>query len=254
MPRKTNALLDSFGTLKPHQPSLRERGVNALREALFSDDRAGQGQAENLMGYLDYTPVGAATAMYDAGRLGAEGDYLGAGLNTAMAAFPAKGSLRAFHGSFQKGLKNKLSTRKAIETENALFAASNPDVAETFTVPREYGEPMYYDEAGNEIEPGEILNLTLDPRNPYEVPADQAQKFIDDTTFQGQVMRDARGRGHDMVAARNVLEGIGERYPGDVYGVLDDSVINYFPEQLGPEGLPLFGAARKPGPSKRTKE
>ncbi len=88
MPRKTNALLDSFGTLKAHQPSLRERSVNALRQALFSDDRAGQGQAENLMGYLDYTPVGAATAMYDAGRSGAEGDYLGAWLGVAMAGVP----------------------------------------------------------------------------------------------------------------------------------------------------------------------
>ncbi len=105
MPRKTNALLDASGTLKAHQPSLRERGVNALRQLLFTDDRAGQQQAFRLMDYADYTPVGAAVDAYD---IMAEEGMHGAPLAVAMAGLPAP--LR--HGSPVKGLRNLLKSER----------------------------------------------------------------------------------------------------------------------------------------------
>ena len=134
--------------------------------------------------------------------------------------------ITVYHGSSVRGLKpHQISTRNAIETRNTVFAASNEDVASTFTVPREYGEPMYYDEMGREVKPGKVHSLNLLPKNPYEVPAADAQRFIDDTTFQGQVIEEARRKGHDLVIAKNVKEGIGETYPGDVFAILDDGVI-----------------------------
>jgi hypothetical protein len=138
---------------------------------------------------------------------------------------PAATGIRAYHGSPKKGL-TRLSTRYAVETPNAVFAAKNPDVAHTFTIPREYGEPVYVDEFGNDIEPGEVFELNLTPKSVISVSPEEAQKFIDDTAFQTEFVKNARQKGHDLVVAPDVLEGIGERSRGDVYAVLDDRIIS----------------------------
>ncbi len=139
MPRPTNALLDSFGTLRPHQPSLRERGVNALRQALFSDDRAGQQQANRLMDYVDYTPVGAAVDAYD---IMAEEGMQGAPLAVAMAGIPgpARRGIRAFKGMHPFNAagdvtdltKGRGQQDWVSKSPHAGFYASNPDVASHF--------------------------------------------------------------------------------------------------------------------------
>jgi hypothetical protein len=74
--------------LKSYQPSLRERAANALNQYWYGDDRAGQDKANALLNVLDYTPVGAGFALHEAGRQGAQGNALGAGVNLAMAAAP----------------------------------------------------------------------------------------------------------------------------------------------------------------------
>lgn len=131
--------------------------------------------------------------------------------------------IKLFHGSIEPQLKN-LRTNKAIETRGATFHSSNPEVAETFTLPRSYGEPVWYDDFGNEITPGRVYETEIAPRKIYTVPENEAQKFIDDTAFQQKIIDMARQQGHDAVVAKNVLEGIGERYPSDVYAVMDDSI------------------------------
>jgi len=137
----------------------------------------------------------------------------------------AQALINAYHGSPERGLK-VLRTRQGIETPNTTFHASNPDVAETFTVPREYGEPVFYDHRGREIKPGHVYETQLTPRSLLEMPPRDAQRFIDDTAYQTGVMREAKQGGHDTVVARDVLEGIGELYRGDIYAVTDDDVQN----------------------------
>jgi hypothetical protein len=76
------------GLLKSHTPSARQRITNWMNQNMFGDTRQGQGKAERLMGVMDYTPLGVGTAAYDVGHSAASGDWLGAGLNLAMAAAP----------------------------------------------------------------------------------------------------------------------------------------------------------------------
>jgi hypothetical protein len=148
------------------------------------------------------------------------------------------GGLIAYHGTTEKGIP-RLRTRNAVETPGAVFASSKDDVAETFTVPREYGEPVFADEFGNEIARGEVLKLKLQPKNTLVYPEAEGQKFIDDTALQARVVKEAKAAGHDMIHVKNVMEGIGERFPGDVYVILDDSIISI----LKRYGIPMTAAA-----------
>ena len=146
--------------------------------------------------------------------------------------------VNAFHGSTERNLKI-LSPAQAIETRGATFHATNPDVAETFTFPREYGEMLNYDPVtGRELKRGRVYRTLLTPKNLLEVPSHEAQRFIDDTAYQGGIVKEARQGGHDAIVARNVLEGIGERYPGDVYATFDPSIARI----MGKYGLVGGGA------------
>jgi hypothetical protein len=150
----------------------------------------------------------------------------------------ADGGLIAYHGTTVKGIPS-LRTRNAVETPGAVFASSKDDVAETFTVPREYGEPVFEDEFGNQIARGEVLKLKLQPKNTLVYPEAEGQKFIDDTALQARVVKEAKAAGHDMIHVKNVMEGIGERFLGDVYVILDDSIISI----LKRYGIPMTAAA-----------
>ena len=144
----------------------------------------------------------------------------------------------AYHGTPEKGVQ-RLSTRNAIETPGAVFASNRDDVAETFTQPREYGEPVFYDEAGNDIPRGEVLELSLKPKNVMTYPEADGQRFIEDSALQARAVREAKAAGHDMIHVKNVKEGIGERMDGDVYVVLDDRIITI----LRRYGIPMTAGA-----------
>lgn len=126
------------GPLKSHTPSARQRITNWMNQNMFGDTRQGQGKAERLMGVMDYTPLGVGTAMYDAGRAGAEGNMLGAGLNLAMAGVPgpAKKGIRAFHGSphdFDKFSLDKIGTGEGAQAYgHGLYFAENEGVARDY--------------------------------------------------------------------------------------------------------------------------
>jgi hypothetical protein len=131
---------------------------------------------------------------------------------------PPRG-FQAWHGSPDPNL-DRISNRHAVEARGATFHASNPDVAELFTAPREYGEPVWG------APPGKVYQTQLDPRYPFEVPSHDAQKFIDDPAHQQRIIDEARRKGHDMIIARNVKEGFGgEAIPTDVYAALRDEII-----------------------------
>lgn len=125
-----------------------------------------------------------------------------------------------YHGTSERGL-NIISPRRAVETPGVVFLSDNPEVSGTFTVPREYGEPVYEDYNGRPIKPGPVHKLYAKMENPLVLEGAEAQRATDDSTYQGEVVRRAKEAGHDGIIFRNVKEGIGETYPGTTYGVFD---------------------------------
>lgn len=227
--------------LSSYEPTLREKAQSWLAQNVFGDTRGGYDTARKTTEALEYIPpVGAAFGAYDFGRAFGNQDIIGAALAgmaiTPGGKLPGKARQLAFdfyhslpemtgpagwpvyHGSVNKGF-GLPSVRNAVEAP-AVFATNNPDIAELFTVPREYGEPVW------DAVPGEVSQFTIHPRYPYEVPAADAQRFIEDTAFQTQLINQSRRRGHDVVVARGVNEGFGgEAYPGDVYAILQDNIM-----------------------------
>lgn len=86
----SNPALGDGSVLSAYQPTMRERATDWLRQTLFTDDRAGQRQAERLNNVAEtmLTPYGIANQFYDMGRAGGQGDYAEASLLGAMAVVP----------------------------------------------------------------------------------------------------------------------------------------------------------------------
>ena len=111
--------------------------------------------------------------------------------------------------------------RTSFESGIGIFLTNNQDVADTFTYPREYGEPVYEDEDGKEIKPGSTVPVYARIENPLVLTGDEAQTVSDDTAVQSRTLRSAKEAGHDGVILRGVKEGIGQRSVGDTYIVFD---------------------------------
>lgn len=83
------AALPSNGTLTNYTPTLRERMADALRRTFYSDDLAGQQQAEKVLNFGEaVTPLGTLTGAYDAGRDAGQGNYGLGALQLGMAMIP----------------------------------------------------------------------------------------------------------------------------------------------------------------------
>lgn len=108
---------------------------------------------------------------------------------------------------------------KSFEAGSGIFLTDNEDVADTFTLPREYGEPVFEDERGRPIKPGDTVVGYLKIENPFVLPKNDAQRFVDDTAYQVEVLREAKAAGNDGVIANDVKEGIGERFKSTNYVV-----------------------------------
>jgi len=160
--------------------------------------------------------------------------------------------LIGYHGTSFPSLElGDLDPRKAIETKGTTFFTSNEDMAYGFTQPREYGEIVTEyptgetDEFGvdiwEEIEPGPVLGASLDIKNPFTVRGEDAQRAIDDTRYQGQLIEKAKSAGHDGVIFKNVSEFFDPSIKGDVYGVFDKSQIRDLsaPSTTGKELVPF---------------
>lgn len=109
----------------------------------------------------------------------------------------------------------------AVETRGAVFLADNEDVAYTFISPREYGEPVF------DAPVGRVTALKADIKKPLILEGAEAQQFIDDTALQGRIVQQAKDAGYDSIIARDVKEGIGERYEGDVYAVFYKGMLSF---------------------------
>jgi hypothetical protein len=137
-----------------------------------------------------------------------------------------------FHGTSTPSLRlEDLDPRHAVESEGTVFFTSNEDMAHSFTLPREYGETVWerptgeFGESGEElyadIEPGPVLRASLRIRNPFRLRGEEAQQAIDDTTYQGEILRRARSGGFDGVVFEDVTEFADPGVRGDVYAVFN---------------------------------
>lgn len=89
-------------TVSSYTPTLSEKFSNYLNSTFYGDSREGQDRANKVVNWAAtmVPPVAAADQLYSAGRQGASGNYVGAGVNLAMAAIPAaRKGLDAWHVS-----------------------------------------------------------------------------------------------------------------------------------------------------------
>jgi hypothetical protein len=128
------------GGISSYNPSLREKMVYALQGGLgLGDDRKGVRRARMLTQALEMTPFGLATGLEDVQQAAGRGDYLGAGINLAMAGLPGppiKKGIRAFHGSphdFEKFDLSKIGTGEGAQAYGrGLYFAENEGVARDY--------------------------------------------------------------------------------------------------------------------------
>ena len=117
-----------------------------------------------------------------------------------------------YRGTTEKGATK---ATPSFEAGDGIFLSDNPDVAEIFRYPREYGEVLteHFDEAADEwvgIEPGDLQTLYARMQNPMRLTGDEAQRFTHDTALQVETIRRARAAGHDSILVEDVMEGVGD--------------------------------------------
>ena len=117
-----------------------------------------------------------------------------------------------YRGTTEQGAT---TAQKSFEAGDGIFLSDNPDVAEIFRYPREYGEVITenYDDALGEfvgVEPGDLQTLYARMQNPMRLSGENANKFTEDTAYQIGVIKAARAAGNDSIVVENVMEGVGD--------------------------------------------
>jgi hypothetical protein len=127
-----------------------------------------------------------------------------------------------FHGTTRKKVKY-ISPSKAVEIPGAAFLTDNEDMASEYTMPREYGEVIYEDEDGNEIEPGIVVRAMIRLNNPKVV---DMKGGVGDTIIMSKAVREAKAAGNDGVIFENVRDGMADSdNEGISYAVFESSQI-----------------------------
>jgi len=154
-------------------------------------------------GLLDLIPfVGA-------GRSAMEGDYGSAAMQglldvapvgkvAGLAAAPMMGAIKAYHGTPMRGLLD-LSPRKAMEVRDSVWFSDNPNVADQYRYPREYGEILYDEPAGD------LLTANLLFKNPMTV---DMSGDVGEAMRLGKLLNEAKTKGFDALVLKNVDDTI----------------------------------------------
>jgi len=120
------------------------------------------------------------------------------------------------HGSPMRGLAN-LSPSKSMEVRGATWFSDNPDVADQYTFPREYGEILY------DAKPGEVYKAGLSFKNPMTV---DMEGKVGDAMELSRLVKKAKEEGYDGLIIRNVDDSIdSSKLLGTSYAVFDPSQI-----------------------------
>lgn len=134
--------------LKSYRPTPRDM-ISQFLSRQFGDGYLANKQSNKFMGLLDYTPVGALTDSYEAGKMMGSGDIaMGAGLLGAAALpIPANKMMKLWHGSpykFNKMSTDKINTGEGTQQEGwGLYTAEERDVAKYYqdTIIRDEYDP-----------------------------------------------------------------------------------------------------------------
>lgn len=141
--------------------------------------------------------------------------------------------IKAYHGSPNRTLKT-LSPREALEVPGSTWFSSNPDVAEQYTYPREYGEIM-------DAPRGKVYEVNIHAENPMEV---DMQGKVGEAISWGKLVNAAKARQHDALILKNVDDTVdSSRQMGTSYAVWNPDIL----EILRKYGiLPPIAAATLP--------
>lgn len=121
-----------------------------------------------------------------------------------------------YHGSQSIGVE-RLDPRNALEVPGAVFFTDNPDVAEQYRYPREYGEVIDTDE------PGDLVEAYLSLKNPMEV---DFRGDPGEAIRLTKLAKEAKANGHDGMIIRNVDDSV------DSSNLQGTSYVVFNPEQI----------------------
>jgi hypothetical protein len=173
--------------------------------------RISKRSAKNLVRMLQ----GIRQGFYDA-PVASTMSFVAPALQAATAHAPVAGiaddaGVISYHGTPRQNAKD-LDVKNAVETPGAVFFTDNPDVADIFMYPREYGEVLF------EEPPGSMFKADVNFSNPFVIKGDDARKFTEDSMYQSSVVNKARASGHDGIIVEGAREGVGEHtLPGTTY-------------------------------------
>lgn len=143
-----------------------------------------------------------------------------------------------YRGTTERGEKR---ARHSFEANKGIFVTDNPDVAEIFRYPREYGEVL------TDVRPGDLQELYARTTNPLELRGNDAQRFSYDTSYQVRTIEDAIAKGHDSIIAHNIMEGVGDWVePGTTMVIFDPASVRKTAARFDPANIgksDLSGAA-----------
>jgi hypothetical protein len=125
-------------------------------------------------------------------------DALHSGMESGAIIDPRMSAIRAYHGTPVQGLSD-LSPRKAIEVRDSVWFSDNPNVADQYRYPREYGEVLYDEPAGD------LLTANLLFENPMIV---DMSGDVGEAIRLGRLLNEAKTKGFDALVLKNVDDTI----------------------------------------------
>lgn len=132
-----------------------------------------------------------------------------------------------YRGTTERGASQ---AEHSFEAGRGVFLSDNPDVADIFRYPREYGEVLW------DVPPGDLQEIYTRASHPLELTGREAQLFTEDTAFQSRILRQAAEAGHDSIIARNVREGVGDHTEvGTTLVVLDPTMVRQTTARFDPD-------------------
>lgn len=117
----------------------------------------------------------------------------------------------AYHGT-PRPKASEIDIEHAVETPGTVFFTDNPDVADIFRYPREYGEVLFDEPAGT------LFKADVNFTNPLKISGEDARLFTENTAYQGKIVKYAKEQGFDGIIVEGAREGVGQHtLPGTTY-------------------------------------
>ena len=138
--------------------------------------------------------------------------------------------LVVYHGTTRMNVKT-IRPSHAVEVGDTAWFSNDPDVASQYTHPREYGEIVYEDADGNELDSGSIVPVFLSLKNPLIVDFDGA---LGEAVALGKLVKQAKADGHDGLIIKNVDDSVSST--GDVadsYAIFNPEQVKHAEENVG---------------------